>query len=94
MARKYCEGNFDEQQLKAMELRMFTVRKARVPGATNLEFRYVDAAVFLKSFPKSMDDHAVRTGVTGRERVIYRVSFEGEGRELNNGEEGREENRN
>ena len=65
VARKYCTGNFDEQQLKAMALRMFTVRKAKVPGATNLEFRYVEAAVFLKTFPKFTDDHAARTGVAG-----------------------------
>ena len=77
-----------------MALRMFTVRKARVPRATNLEFRYVESAVFLKAFPKFMDDPAARTGVEGREGVISRVLSEEEGREGNNGEEGGEENRN
>ena len=49
VARKYLTGNFDEQQLKSIALRMFTIWKARSPGARNLEFRYVDAALFLKS---------------------------------------------
>ena len=94
VARQYRTGNLDEQKLKAMVLRMFTVRKARLSGATNREFRYVDDAVFLKSFPKFTDYHAARTGDTGREEVISRVLLEGDGREPNNGEEGRERNRN
>ena len=62
VARKYGNGNIDEKKLKEIALRMFTVRKPRVPGTTNLEFRYVDAAVFLKSFPKFTDDHPTCTG--------------------------------
>ena len=66
MERKYCTGNFDEQQLRAMALRMFTVRKTRIPGATNLDFRSVEAALFLKAFPIYTDDHANRTEVEER----------------------------
>ena len=54
----------------------------------------MEAAVFLKAFPKFTDDHAARTGVTGREGITSRVISADEGRDWNNGEEGGEENRN
>ena len=64
---------------------MFTVREARVPGATNLDFRYVETALFLKPFPKFTDDHANHTEVMERVGEVLRDWFNRKDRNLRKG---------
>ena len=85
MWRKYCTGNFDKQQLRAMALRMFTVRKVKIPGETNLDFRSVEVALFLKSFPKVKNEHANQTEVVERGGEASRNAVELSVREPHNG---------